>query len=376
MRHSAQAVAARRPRGGPSVLALLLPAFVFACSSGGGDVAPENDAGSDAPAPDEGIVDSTTPDAALPDAAPDVDAAEAPIPPTYAALTDATRWSSFDTTSLAAKAKGFEGATFDGRYLYFVPYAQGASGVIARFDTTGAFDAAAAWSTFDMTSVSPAATGFAGAAFDGRHLYLAPRYGAAGVVARYDTTAPFGAVGSWATFTMTSFDASANGYVGAVFDGRYVYFVPYNDSANAYHGVLARYDTTASFGATSAWSKFDLATVSASAKGFYGGVFDGRYLYLVPWIRASGTYSGVVARYDTTASFGAASAWSTFDAATVHANSVGFVGAAFDGRHVYLVPCTNGSYIGQVTRFDVKSPPSMPDLYGGASAVKYTGSFL
>jgi hypothetical protein len=37
----------------------------------------------------------------------------------------------FDTTSVHAKAAGFGGSVFDGRYLYLAP---AASGVVARFD--------------------------------------------------------------------------------------------------------------------------------------------------------------------------------------------------------------------------------------------------
>ena len=41
----------------------------------------------------------------------------------------------------------------------------------------------------------------------------------------------------------------------------------------------------------------------------------------------------------------------------------GFQGSVFDGRYLYLVPYwTGGSYSGNVFRFDAKTPPSMPNL--------------
>src|SRR5207253_690359 len=99
--------------------------------------------------------------------------------------------------------KGFEGATFDGRYVYFVPYGLGAqSGVVARFDTLGQFDKSAAWATFDVTAVNANAKGFIGATFDGRYLRLVPNDNSIaldGLVANLDTGAQFDAKQSWTT---------------------------------------------------------------------------------------------------------------------------------------------------------------------------------
>jgi hypothetical protein len=88
-------------------------------------------------------------------------------------------------------------------------------------------------------------------------------------------------------------------------------------------------------------------------------------VYLVPEANSSGL-DGVVARYDTQASFTTVGSWSTFDTATLNANAITFAGAVFDGRYVYLVP----SGAGIVARFDAKSPPSMPKLPA------FSGSFL
>src|SRR5262249_41892644 len=133
---------------------------------------------------------------------------------------------------------------FDGRFLYLVPGADGVSGlysVVARYDTQAPFGAAASWSTFDTSTVNANARGFQGAAFDGRYLYLAPNNAAGifvydGLVARYDTQAAFTDAASWSTFDAPTVDANAKGFTGAVFDGRYVYLVP-----NIY-SVVARFD--------------------------------------------------------------------------------------------------------------------------------------
>jgi len=211
---------------------------------------------------------------------------------TTAAFTTPTSWSAFDTTSVNPNAKGFYGAAFDGRYVFLVPFLIGTNtwnGTIARYDTNAAFDVGASWSTFATNTVSPTLKGFWGAAFDGRYLYLAPTSNGSvdGVVARYDTQAPFALAASWSSFDTTTVDAKAKGYNGAVFDGQYVYFVPSDGGSTA-----ARYDTTAPFSGAASWSTFDTTTVNANAKGFVGALFDGRFVYLVP-------HSGsTVARFD------------------------------------------------------------------------------
>lgn len=50
--------------------------------------------------------------------------------------------------------------------------------------------------------------------------------------------------------------------------------------------------------------------------------------------------------------------------------STGFAGAVFDGRFLYLVPYNDFQADGYVTRFDTKTPSSMP--LGPA----FHGSFL
>ena len=127
-------------------------------------------------------------------------------------------------------------------------------------------------------SVNVTANSFAGAMFDGRYVYLAPN-GSSGVAARYDTTASFTAVGSWATYT------TLGSRVGAGFDGRYVYFAPYGTAA-------ARFDTQGAFTSAGSWSTFDVATFDAGVQGFMGAAFDGEYVYFAPY------FSTVVARFN------------------------------------------------------------------------------
>ena len=88
----------------------------------------------------------------------------------------------------------------------------------------------------------------------------------------------------------TTFDAGDNsvgidpdGYIGGVFDGRYIYLVPWINGIEP-HGEVLRFDTQETFTNISSWSAFDPGAngVSAHTEGYWGGVFDGRYIYFVP----------------------------------------------------------------------------------------------
>ena len=273
-------------------------------------------------------------------------------------------WSTFgfEAAFPGAGQQGFFGAAYDGRDVYLVPFATSSTtptGVVARYDTHGALADGGGWTVFNAETVNPGAAGFAGGVFDGRFVTFVPLADVNGaydgIAARFDTQAAFVDAGAWATFDIAGLGASAVGFVGGVFDGRYVYAVP---SVTA---TVARHDTTSAFDA--GWSAYDLAPVSSAAGGFHGGAFDGRYVYLVPYYN-HGAYDGLVARYDTTAAgFGTSSAWSFFDLVTLDAKAVGFNGAAFDGTYLYFVP-----YAGTVlARFRAKSPPSVPSaVYGGS----------
>ncbi len=262
---------------------------------------------------------------------------------THGELADPTSWSTFDTSTMNPAARGYNGGAFDGRYVYFIPHENpgGYTGLISRYDTQQAFSAPAAWSTFDIKMLAAAAVGFVGARFDGRYLYLMPYVTT--MMARYDTQAPFASPSSWSTFDLASVAATVPGFVGGAFDGRYLYFVPFLDTAAS--GRIMRYDTQASLTAAGSWTTFDTTTVTANAKGFCGAGYDGRYVYLVPFFSAQGVASGLVTRYDTQAVFTSTAAWSTFDVSTIDPQAKGFFGATFDGRHIYLASYPTGKLV-------------------------------
>ena len=65
-----------------------------------------------------------------------------------------------------------------GKYVYFAPYSNGLDfhAEVLRYDTTLEFETVGAWSTFDAAAngVGDDPRGYAGAGFDGKYIYFAP----------------------------------------------------------------------------------------------------------------------------------------------------------------------------------------------------------
>lgn len=230
------------------------------------------------------------------------------------------------------------------------------------------------WRKYDVGGQYPDAKGFLSSVFDGRYLYLVPYRNRGldgksaidvpnGTVVRYDTTAEFAAPNSWEKFDLSPVSNAAKGFFGGAFDGRYVYFVPFDNGVSNYHGTVVRYDTTGKFGDRPAWEAFDVSSKGPKAVGFVGAVFDGRYLYLVPYAYTApvvgGLQHGQAARYDTQAPFTSDTSWSLFDIPVQKnvPNAVGFLGGTFDGRYVYFSPLgdSGAKAHGNVVRYDTKA---------------------
>jgi hypothetical protein len=153
-----------------------------------------------------------------------------------------------------------------------------------RYDTKSPFTTATSWTFFNTAKLEgPNTQGFAGGAFDGRYVYLCPFDSLTGVITRVDVDADFVDAKSWSTFTANGVSPRADGYWGGAFDGRYVYMVPFENTGTNLDGLAIRYDTTATFSDADSWSKYDMqAQFGVAAVGFGGAVFDGEYLYYAP----------------------------------------------------------------------------------------------
>lgn len=287
-------------------------------------------------------------------------------------------WQARDAGCTAGLAtRGYYGAIADGRFVYYVPRTDGAShhSRVLRLDTAGDFAAEESWTAHDA---GPPVS-YQGGAFDGQFAYFAPGYhqetGPSGLVMRYDARRPFRAADSYAFFNA----AAALGqdcacYDGAVFDGRHVYFAPLE------RGLVLRCNTRQDFTAPDSWQCHDLRRVGDLEGGMcVGAIFDGRYVYFVPYAHST------VVRYDTEGEFEEDASWSAFDAAgTSGLTCRGYDGAAFDGRHVYFIPFFEGGeatrgfhahLLRYDTRADFADPGSWQAADGSALAPPNPGGF-
>jgi hypothetical protein len=224
----------------------------------------------------------------------------------------------------------------------------------------GAFAAYEAGNTDGLESI-----GYYGAIFDGRYVYFSPQrhyqdYTTVhAVVLRYDTHRDFRDPGSYAAYDAgASGGLNTKGYYGGAFDGRYVYFIPRHDGA-VFHTRVLRYDTHMDFKRSESWDAYD----ADLAHSHHGAIFDGRYLYLVPGyagdVFKEDTLSGTLVRYDTRGGFKDPGSWRSFDASRIAGlQAVGFDGGAFDGRYLYFVPLSKGVVLRYDTRGDLADPQS------------------
>ena len=151
---------------------------------------------------------------------------------------------------------------------------------------------------------------------------------------------------------------NSTGYFGAVFDGRYVYFVPEQHGDSSTHGVVLRYDTHRNFKDRGAYQAYDAGmTDGLETRGFYGAVCDGRYVYFVPRQIGVDKYHSRILRLDTQGEFKDPASWAAFDVGEEHSQQ----SAAFDGRYIYFCPGFHGDpakedqYSGRVIRYDTKA---------------------
>jgi len=257
---------------------------------------------------------------------------------------------SMSTAQGAAElTSAYEGAEFDGRYIYYAP---ANSDTFIRFNTQGtSFTTAADWQQMSMSTAQGSAPGnfnFNAPLFDGRYIYYTPCGG--NTFIRFDTQGTsFTTAADWQKISVSTAQGSAPSglnYKGAEFDGRYVYYVPSNSA------TFIRFDTQGtSFTTAADWQKISVSTVQGSAavsESYNGAIFDGRYIYYAP------ANSATFIRFDTQGtSFTTAADWQQMSMSTVQGSaavSESYVGATFDGRYVYYSPSDSDTFI----RFDTQ----------------------
>ena len=297
---------------------------------------------------------------------------------THGDLREAASWSAYDAGNTdGLNTKGFYGAVFDGRFVYFPPRRnpEGFHANVLRYDTKGDFKDAASWSAYDAGAPNSSQS----AAFDGRYIYFCPGQEsrlrtqadvaatdgpptvtgargdeicvASGRILRYDTQRPLKDAASWVTFGAEGTSGlDTRDFDGAVFDGRYVYFVPLS------YGAILRYDTHGDFCDRSSWAAYDGA--KRGLNRCVGGIFDGRYVYMVPY-----GATPVLLRYDTSRGFLDDTSWETLPLREIPGLPViGFDGACFDGRYIYYIPYWDegSNFHGVMLHYDTSRPFTEP----------------
>ena len=252
---------------------------------------------------------------------------------------DAGAWVAYDTGYDISCQSG----AYDGRFIYLSPGYEGDpsrnSGKVVRYDTEGEFTDPSSYAMYDAGETAGLGSRcYDGACFDGRYVYFAPLAAGEneGIALRLDTEGDFSSPASWSA--MDGKGVGLGTCVGAVYDGRFIYYVPYARS------MAVRYDTYGSFDDPESWEAYNAAgTTGMNTKGYDGGCFDGRYIYYVPFHEGENSRDGFhcrLLRYDTMKGFDDPSAWDAADGGvyTYPPNPGGFNGGAFDGRFVYFAP--------------------------------------
>jgi hypothetical protein len=270
----------------------------------------------------------------------------------YNDLKNASYWTSFDTTTIAAGDKGFAGVQYDpvANHLYLVP--SGATTPVVAYNTNSdAFtNASQGWQSFDVTTLTPQPKGFNGGAYDGfEFTWFA---GTTGICVQYDDAMAFGLASAWASFDATQLTPAPSGFAGAIGGpmqtpagtGYGALFVP------ATNGVVAQYADTTDFTSAANWASFDLKTISPRLTHFHGGVRVKITYYLVP----SG--DTLAAAWNGQSGGPLNLGWSTFDLAALNAGVSDFQTATTDGRYVYFGPGAGASTGASAVRYDTTQP--------------------
>lgn len=202
--------------------------------------------------------------------------------------------------------------------------------------------------TLDLALSNAKLAGFGGGFTDGRYGYFLPFQNCSGAgsstLGRVDLQNFTSSGVSW--LDLSTVNSGLRCYLGGFTDGRYGYLVPFEN------GKIVRLDLQNFSAAGVSW--LDLTLVNSNLFGFNSGFTDGRYGYLVPYVGVAGAFSGKVARLDLQNFTTSGVSW--IDLAAVNGGLIGYSKGFTDGRYGYFVPYYNGtSYHGKVARLDLKN---------------------
>jgi hypothetical protein len=302
------------------------------------------------------------------------------------AFTDPASWTSTDLTEVVGPgAVDFGGGFIDpvGGFAYLSAGAQGASPVTVKIDLAKQQanpNDATAYAAFQPRSLPgiPYVGSFAGT-FAAGHAYFSPTLDGAkdrfhGTLLRYDATGAYGDARAWSYFDLTTLgspsDPALGGMQSLTYLAPYLYLVPFANGSNTSPTLgskLVRYDTTKPFDAAASYEVFDLSTLSttpairAQLGGFTGGIVAGTRIIFVPWgIRTTMVTNSVALAYDTTKALADASAWALIDLTSVDPKAGGYQFGWLDrDGYLWMVPTHNYHFVPAAPPFlayDTKRP--------------------
>lgn len=244
--------------------------------------------------------------------------------------------------------KGFSGAVSDGRWMYYIPMMnhQGFHGQLVRTDTTREFQDPDSWESVDLTSFHPQSRGFVNGLFDGTYLYLIPYHHTShhGLVGRFDTRSEsLHEASAWDYFDLqNSLDRNCRGYVSGTFDGRYLYLSPYQLDWNTTHGHAVRFDTKGTFTDPASWSLFDMTNLANGAKGYHGALTTRDWILFVPYVRDQKEYHGLMSMVKRGDDFSSPESWKTVNLQQFHGEACGYIAGSPIQNGFVLAPYYNG----------------------------------
>jgi hypothetical protein len=262
-------------------------------------------------------------------------------------------WAAYNASITSGlRTEGYLGGVRANDRIFFAP---GYSPNVLVYNTSLPFASPSSWTAYNISNaLSLPTSGFWSASFDGRWVYFAPFTKTTPVV-RHDTTRPFTETTSWQAHRPTGYPSDTT--LGTVSDGTNVYFIP---QALPGFAIVTRFSPSPDFTNPAAWTFFNItANFPSIPRGFAGGAFDGRYIYLAP----RNHFKAV--RYDTTKLFQSASSWEVSDIQYVgNSADKGTAYATFDGRYVLYRAYSNivaNLVSSTLIRFDTKSPRGFSD---------------
>lgn len=155
-------------------------------------------------------------------------------------------------------------SSFDGQYLYFPTK----DSYISRLDTQN-FTSTTAYSNVNASILSPNPINNSGGfVSDGRYLYTgsSSTINSNGTFSRYDSTKPINQQASWEYFTNDTLirPSDFNTSTTSGFDGKYIYYYTEGSSESTFRRLTAwhKYDTTKPFGSVGSWEWIDFRSIS------------------------------------------------------------------------------------------------------------------